>query len=108
MDVILDRHQVWRSQDPTSVQTFDFCEKKRCHTLFFKKDATFCRLHLFLSHLLKRMNFYNHHIRSIFKSHFISVTWESLLRGSSAPKVIRTTQNLKVTIIELLLNMLLI
>ena len=57
MDVILDRHQVWRSQDPTSVQTFDFCEKKRCHTLFFKKDATFCRLHLFLSNLLKRRNF---------------------------------------------------
>ena len=50
--------------------------KKRCHTLFFKKDATFCRLHLFLSHLLKRMNFYNHHIRSIFKSHFISVTFK--------------------------------
>ena len=25
--LFLDRHQVWRSHDPTSVQTFDFCEK---------------------------------------------------------------------------------
>ena len=25
---ILDRHQVWRSHDPTSVQNFPFCEKK--------------------------------------------------------------------------------
>ena len=25
--------------------------------LFLKKDATFCGLHLFLSHLLKRFNF---------------------------------------------------
>ena len=33
---ILDRHQVWWSHDPTSVQTFDFCEeKKRIHTPFF-------------------------------------------------------------------------
>ena len=32
---ILDRHQVWRSHDPTSVQTFDFCEKrKRLPSLF--------------------------------------------------------------------------
>ena len=52
----LDRHRVWPSHDPTSIQTFDFCEK-RCHTAFFKKEATFCRLHLFLSHLLKRHNF---------------------------------------------------
>ena len=37
-------------------QTFDFCEKK-IHTRFFKKDETFCRSHLFLSHLLKRHNF---------------------------------------------------
>ena len=29
-------------------------KKKSCHTTFFKKDATFCCLHLFLSHLLKR------------------------------------------------------
>ena len=34
--------------------TFDFCEKKRCHTPFFKKDATLCHLHLFLSRLLKK------------------------------------------------------
>ena len=26
--MILDRHQVWRSHDPTSIQTFDFCEKE--------------------------------------------------------------------------------
>ena len=33
---ILDRHHVWRSHDPMSVQTFDFCEeKKRIHTPFF-------------------------------------------------------------------------
>ena len=32
---ILDRHHVWRSHDPNSVQTFDFCEKKGCHTPFF-------------------------------------------------------------------------
>ena len=25
---ILDRHQVWRSHDPTSVRNFPFCEKK--------------------------------------------------------------------------------
>ena len=37
---ILDRHQVWRSHDPTSVQTFDFCEKW-CHTPFFKKMQLF-------------------------------------------------------------------
>ena len=24
----LDRHQVWRSHDPMSGQTFDYCEKK--------------------------------------------------------------------------------
>ena len=55
--ILLDRHQLWRSHDPTSNQTFDFCGKKRCHTPFFKKGATFCRSHLFLSHLLKRHNF---------------------------------------------------
>ena len=33
---ILDRHHVWRSHDPMSVQTFDFCEeKKMIHTPFF-------------------------------------------------------------------------
>ena len=32
---ILDRHQVWRSHDPTSVRNFPFCEiKKRLHTPF--------------------------------------------------------------------------
>ena len=31
----LDRHQVWRSHDPMSVETFDFCEKS-CHTPVFK------------------------------------------------------------------------
>ena len=31
--LLLDRHQVWRSHDPTSVYTFDFCEKKKVITL---------------------------------------------------------------------------
>ena len=34
------------------VQTFDFCD-----TPFFKKNVTFCRQHLLLTHLLKRLNF---------------------------------------------------
>ena len=41
MDVILDRHQVWRSQDPTSVQTFDFCEKKDVIPSFLKRMQLF-------------------------------------------------------------------
>ena len=32
--VILDRHQVWQSHDPTSVRLFTFVNK-RCHTPFF-------------------------------------------------------------------------
>ena len=28
LNYILDRHQVWRSHDPMSIQNFDFCEKK--------------------------------------------------------------------------------
>ena len=31
----LDRHQVWRSYDPTSVHNFDFCGKKSDHPLLF-------------------------------------------------------------------------
>ena len=31
-------------------------------------------MNLFCNEVSKRMNFYNHHIRSIFKSHSISVT----------------------------------
>ena len=42
--VFLDRHHVWQSHDPTSVQTFDFCEKKDLSPLF-----SFC---------LKRRNFW--------------------------------------------------
>ena len=48
-----DRHQVWRSHDPMSVQNFPFDEghqtpsfQKRCNFLPF---TSFCRLHLFLS-----------------------------------------------------------
>ena len=33
-NLILDRHQVWRSHDPMSIQTFDFCEKKMSYPLF--------------------------------------------------------------------------
>ena len=29
LNYILDRHQVWRSHDPTSIQNFEFCEKKK-------------------------------------------------------------------------------
>ena len=29
INMLLDRHQVWRSHDPTSVQNFPFCEKKK-------------------------------------------------------------------------------
>ena len=32
--LLLDRHQVWRSHDPTSVRLFTFVNK-RCHTPFF-------------------------------------------------------------------------
>ena len=32
--MFLDHHQVWRSDDPMSVQTFDFCEKKMSYPLF--------------------------------------------------------------------------
>ena len=40
--IFLDRHQVWRSHDPTCVQTFDFCEEKKdVIPPFFKEDATF-------------------------------------------------------------------
>ena len=53
--LLLDCHQVWRYHDPTKT-SFSFLWK-RCHTPLFKKDATFCRSHLFLLHLLKRSNF---------------------------------------------------
>ena len=31
---LLDRHHVWRSHDPTSIQNFDFCEEKSDYPLF--------------------------------------------------------------------------
>ena len=31
----LDRHHLWRSHDPTSVQNFDFCEEKSDYPPFF-------------------------------------------------------------------------
>ena len=46
---ILDRHQVWRSHDPTSEDFWLLWEKKKGLTPpFFKKDATFCPSHLFV------------------------------------------------------------
>ena len=73
----LDRHQVWRSHDPTSVQTFDFCEKKAVIPPFLKIDATFCCLHLFLSHLLKRCNFTTWSSSSRLSSYRLSFSWLS-------------------------------
>ena len=43
---ILDRHHVWRSHDPTSVQTFDFCEKKDVIPPFLKKMQLFFILNI--------------------------------------------------------------
>ena len=37
----LDRHQVWLSHDPTSVQNSDFCEKKVIIPPFLKKTQLF-------------------------------------------------------------------
>ena len=53
--LLLDRHQVWRSHDPTSVHTFDFCEKKKVITLpsfiLFKKTHLFVLRIYFLGSL---------------------------------------------------------
>ena len=48
--VILDRHQVWRSHDPTSVQTFDFCEKKDVIPPFLKKTQLVV-VHIYFFHI---------------------------------------------------------
>ena len=60
----LDRHHVWRSHDPTSVHTFDFCGEKRIDTLLFLKKNNFlvvCIIFSFASFflLLKRCNFFS-------------------------------------------------
>ena len=68
---MLDRYQVWRSHEPMSVQTFDFCGKKSCHTPFFH----------FSSFSLKRQNY----AISFLKRHnflwFTSVSFTTLLPG---------------------------
>ena len=56
----------------------------------------------------KRMNFYNHHIRSIFKSHSISITFKfcavrvalCALEPRSTDSLGTQHQNLNVTLIE--------
>ena len=67
----IDRYQVWRSHEPMSVQTFDFCGKKSCHTPFFH----------FSSFSLKRQNY----AISFLKRHnflwFTSVSFTTLLPG---------------------------
>ena len=64
---ILDRHQVWRSHDPTSVRNFPFCEKKKdfipqvttgYHRL---PQVTTGFIHIFFF-LLKRHNFFFSHL----------------------------------------------
>ena len=53
--LLLDRYQVWRSHDPTSVYTFDFCEKKKVITLpsfiLFKKTQLWVLCIYFLGSL---------------------------------------------------------
>ena len=40
-------------------------------------------MNLFCNEVSKRMNFYNHHIRGIFKSHSISVTFKKSAQGNA-------------------------
>ena len=39
---LLDRHQVWRSHDPTSVRIFPFVKKKWLHTLQCEWNSDIC------------------------------------------------------------------
>ena len=81
----LDRHHVWRSHDPTSVHTFDFCGEKRIDTLLFLKKNNFlvvCIIFSFASFflLLKRCNFFSFTSFSLstqLSAHRLSAWWLS-------------------------------
>ena len=47
---ILDRHHVWRSHDPTSVQTFGFCEE---NFLFLRASTDTIKYYIMITCILR-------------------------------------------------------